>query len=79
MNMLHVSGVEDRGVESEGEDVHQEVRFAGKEGIGIEIGNETGIENENEIGREKEKGTEGPDAKEKHLRKGEVRLGGRCN
>ena len=80
MNMLHASGVEDRGVESGGEDDHPGVPYVGiSEGIGIEIGTETERGTENAIGKERGKGREGPGAQERHLRKGNHRLGGRCN
>ena len=69
INVLHVSGVEDRGAESGGEETEIEIETV--TGIGIETGNAIG----------KEKGTEkeGLDAQEEHLRKGRVGLGGICN
>ena len=78
--MLHASGVEDRGAESGGEDDHPEVLFEEMSGgIEIEIGTETGIGTGNEIGIERGKGREGPGVQERHLRKGNIHLGGRCN
>lgn len=80
INVLHVSGVEDRGAESGGEEDHPEVRFAEiEEGTEIEIGTVKGIETGNEIGKEKGIEKEGLDVQEEHLRKGRIGLSGKCN
>jgi len=82
INVLHVSGVEDRGAESGGEEDHPEVQFAEiEEETEIEIETVTGIgiETGNAIGKEKGTEKEGLDVQEEHPRKGRVGLGGGCN
>lgn len=79
MSMLLISGAEDRGVVSGGEDDHLEARrFAGEE-IENERGSETEIGTVNEIGIERGNEKEGLDAQEGHHLKGNACLGGRCN